>query len=80
MAVESTSITSALTSSLATFARKAFVVLVVTIAATVASSALIAGCEKKGPAEKAGEDIDKATKKTGEAVKDAGEKIKDAGR
>lgn len=35
-------------------------------------------CEKKGPAEKAGEAIDDAARKAGETVKDAGDKIKDA--
>ena len=35
-------------------------------------------CEKKGPAEKAGQAIDDAARKTGDAVKKAGDKIKDA--
>lgn len=35
-------------------------------------------CEKKGPAERAGEAVDKAAKKAGDAVKEAGDKIKDA--
>jgi hypothetical protein len=78
--METTSITSALTTSLAVFARKAIVIIAVAVAAGVASSALLAGCEKKGPAEKAGETIDRAAKDTGEAVKDAGEKIKDAAK
>lgn len=35
------------------------------------------GCEKQGPAEKAGESIDKATDSLGEKVEDAGEAIQD---
>jgi len=38
----------------------------------------LSACEKKGPAERAGEAVDKAAKKTGDAVKEAGDKIKDA--
>jgi hypothetical protein len=76
--MDTISITSALTSSLATFARKALLIAAVVAAAGLASSALMAGCEKKGPAEKAGENIDRAARDTGEAVKDAGEKIKDS--
>ena len=37
-----------------------------------------AGCEKKGPMEKAGEKVDEAAQKTGDAVKDAAEKTGDA--
>ncbi len=38
----------------------------------------LSACEKKGPAEKAGQAIDDAATKTGETVKEAGDKIKDA--
>jgi len=38
----------------------------------------LSACEKKGPAEKVGQAVDDAAKKTGEAVKDAGEAVKDA--
>jgi hyperosmotically inducible protein len=38
-----------------------------------------AACERKGPAERAGEKIDKAAEKAGDAVKDASDKVKDAG-
>lgn len=38
---------------------------------------LLAGCEK-GPAEKAGEKIDKAVEGVGKDLKKAGEKMKDA--
>jgi hyperosmotically inducible protein len=37
----------------------------------------IASCEKKGPAEKVGEKIDKAVEKAGEKVEKAGDKIKE---
>ena len=37
-----------------------------------------AGCEKKGPMQKAGEKADKAVQKTGDAVKDAAADTKDA--
>jgi predicted small lipoprotein YifL len=38
-----------------------------------------AGCEKKGPAEKAGEKIDHAMATAGSAVKETGDKMRDAG-
>ncbi|HET9736285.1 MAG TPA: hypothetical protein VFP62_13525 [Burkholderiales bacterium] len=38
----------------------------------------LSACEKKGPAERAGEAVDKAAKDTGDALKEAGDKIKDA--
>ena len=38
----------------------------------------LSACEKKGPAERAGEAVDKAAQKAGDAVKEAGDKIKDA--
>jgi hyperosmotically inducible protein len=37
----------------------------------------LASCEKKGPAEKTGEKIDKAVEKAGEKVEKAGDKIKE---
>ena len=52
-----------------------------TLAAALLLAFAVAGlsaCEKKGPAERAGEAIDKAAKNTGDAVKEAGDKIKDA--
>ena len=49
------------------------------LAALVAATALGAtACEQKGPAERAGEKIDKAAETTGDAIKDAGDKVKDA--
>ncbi len=49
-------------------------------AAIVLSFALVGltACEKKGPAEKAGESIDNAAKKVGDKMEEAGDKIKDA--
>jgi hypothetical protein len=42
--------------------------------------ALLIGCEKEGPAERAGKAVDKNVQKAGDKVKEAGDKIKDAGR
>lgn len=53
------------------------------IAAAIALSFAVAGlgaCEKKGPAERAGESIDNAAKKVGDKIEDAGEKIKDTAK
>jgi hypothetical protein len=53
------------------------------IAAAIVLSFAVAGltaCEKKGPAEKAGESIDNAAKKVGDKMEDAGDKIKDAAK
>jgi len=38
---------------------------------------LLAGCEQKGPAQKAGEKVDKAVEQTGKSLEKAGEKIGD---
>lgn len=51
------------------------------VAAAIFLSLAVAGlaaCEKKGPAERAGEAIDNAAKKTGEKIEEVGDKIKDA--
>jgi hypothetical protein len=40
--------------------------------------ALLAGCEQKGPAQKAGEKVDKAVESAGKELQKAGEKVKDA--
>ena len=50
-------------------------------AAAVAAAVLIAmlgGCQKEGPAERAGKQVDKAVDKAGEQIEKAGDKIKDA--
>ena len=54
-----------------------------TLAAALAAAVLIAGlsgCQKQGPAERAGKQIDKAVDKTGEQIEKAGEKIQDAAK
>ncbi|MEA2624279.1 MAG: hypothetical protein QOD06_324 [Candidatus Binatota bacterium] len=38
---------------------------------------MLPACEKKGPAEEAGEKIDDAAEKAGDAVEETGEAIKD---
>jgi len=51
------------------------------VAAAVAAIVLIAGlggCQKEGPAEHAGKQVDKAVDKAGEQIEKAGDKIKDA--
>jgi len=52
---------------------------VATAFATVILVAALSGCEK-GPAEKAGEQIDKAVDKTGQQIDKAGDKIEDAAK
>lgn len=52
-----------------------------TLAGTLIMSAMLvalSGCEKQGPAEKAGESIDKATESLGEHIEETGEAIQDA--
>lgn len=44
----------------------------------VVLAALTAGCEKKGPAQQAGEAIDKTVDKAADKVEKAGDDIKDA--
>lgn len=39
---------------------------------------VFSGCEREGPAERAGEKIDEAGKKAGEALEETGEKARDA--
>jgi hypothetical protein len=48
-------------------------------AALIASALLVAlpGCEKQGPAERAGESIDNAATKAGDQIEKAGDAIKD---
>ncbi|MBZ0071989.1 MAG: hypothetical protein K8I04_09725 [Gammaproteobacteria bacterium] len=49
-------------------------------AALITSALLVAlpGCEKEGPAERAGESIDEAVEKTGEQIEKAGDAIQDS--
>ena len=54
-----------------------------TLAAALAAAVLIAGlsgCQKQGPAERAGKAVDKAVDKTGQQIEKAGEKIQDAAK
>ncbi|RBP52779.1 hypothetical protein [Arenicella xantha] len=43
-----------------------------------ASLVALAGCEEKGPMEKAGESIDNAVDDAGDAINDAGDEVEDA--
>jgi hypothetical protein len=51
-----------------------------TIAVAASVSLIATGCksERKGPAERAGAQIDRAADRTGDAIEDAGEKINKA--
>jgi predicted small lipoprotein YifL len=40
--------------------------------------AVLSGCTKEGPAEKAGKEVDKAAETVGQKIEQAGESIKDA--
>lgn len=40
--------------------------------------AALAGCQREGPAEKAGRQVDRAAQKAGDNLRDAGDKIRDA--
>jgi hypothetical protein len=52
---------------------------VAAISAAMVLVAVLAGCEK-GPAERAGKQIDQAVDKAGKQVEKAGDKIQDAAR
>ena len=51
-----------------------------TLIAGFALLALLAACQKEGPAERAGRNIDQATDKAGRSIERAGEKVRDAAR
>lgn len=40
----------------------------------------LSGCEREGPVERAGKQVDKAAESVGDSLKDAGRKIEDAAR
>ncbi|MDO8925517.1 MAG: hypothetical protein Q7U94_01240 [Sideroxyarcus sp.] len=42
--------------------------------------AMLVGCEKEGPVEKAGKSVDNAVDKTGQQIEKAGDKIQDAAK
>jgi hypothetical protein len=45
-----------------------------------AMTAMPIACERRGPGERAGRDLDRATEGAGEAIQDLGEEIEDIGR
>lgn len=53
------------------------------IVPALALAAVLGGCDREGPAERAGENIDNATERAGEKIESAtdkmGDKIEDAG-
>jgi predicted small lipoprotein YifL len=55
---------------------KSFISLVIVVLA-VSLTMMFTACEKKGPAEKAGEKIDQAVDKTTDTVKDAKKKVEE---
>lgn len=40
----------------------------------------LTGCEREGPAERAGKKLDSAAEKTGEKIEQAGDKVQDAAK
>jgi hypothetical protein len=40
----------------------------------------LAACEKEGPAEKAGRELDRAVDKAGKSIEKAGERVRDAAK
>ena len=49
-----------------------------TLLILIAVAALVAGCERKGPAEKAGRELDRAADKAARSVEKAGDNVRDA--
>ena len=49
-------------------------------AALIISVLLIAGCQKEGPAERAGKEVDKTVDKVGQQVEKAGDSLQDAAK
>jgi len=48
----------------------------VALALALALGALVAGCKKEGPAQRAGREIDRAAEKAGQQIEHAGDKLK----
>lgn len=48
------------------------------IVPTIIMLALLGGCEKQGPAEKMGENVDEAIEETGDRIEEAGDAAEDA--
>ena len=44
----------------------------------IAAAALLAACEREGPAEKAGRQLDRTAQKAGDSLREAGDKVRDA--
>jgi hypothetical protein len=57
------------------FIKKAAAVLVIS-----SLSVGLPGCQKEGPMERAGKQVDQAVEKTGQQMEKAGEKIKDTAK
>jgi hypothetical protein len=53
--------------------------LVISVAIVIALAG-VAACQREGPAERAGKQIDQAVEKAGDKVERAGEKIQDAAK
>ncbi len=49
-------------------------------AALTVSALLIAGCQKEGPAERAGKEVDHAVDKVGQQIEKAGDSLQDASK
>ena len=49
-------------------------------AALIVGALLIAGCQKEGPAERAGKEVDKAVDKVGQQIEKAGDSLQDASK
>jgi hypothetical protein len=50
------------------------------LAMTALLAGLLAGCQKEGPAERAGKQVDKAVENAGKQIEKAGDKIQDAAK
>lgn len=48
------------------------------VAAIAAFGIAMVGCQKEGPAERAGKSVDKAVEKVGNKIENAGDKVQDA--
>ncbi|KJS04087.1 MAG: hypothetical protein VR73_15470 [Gammaproteobacteria bacterium BRH_c0] len=48
-----------------------------TLGIAFVAMALLAGCEREGPAERTGEALDDAAREAGEQIEEAGEQIED---
>src|SRR5437016_6297628 len=55
-------------------------VLLFSIASLFTAGLILVACEREGPAERAGKDVDRATKDAGKAVEDAGKKMQEGTR